>query len=111
MGTHQQLGLPPCGFVEMFDGVPCPSCGYTTTFTLAAHGRPLDAFMNQPFGFVVFLVTLGGLPLATVSAARGLSLFGLTDRWPWGRIFALTFGLWIACWLYKWALVAHAHAT
>src|SRR5947209_2100708 len=28
MGTHQQLGLPPCTVVQWF-GVRCPSCGMT----------------------------------------------------------------------------------
>src|SRR3954447_16098360 len=32
MGTHQQLGLPPCTFY-LYTDVPCPSCGMTTSFT------------------------------------------------------------------------------
>ena len=30
-GTHQQLGLPPCGFIYV-TGYPCPGCGLTTAF-------------------------------------------------------------------------------
>ena len=33
MGTHQQLGLPPCNFVTL-TGYPCPACGMTTSFAL-----------------------------------------------------------------------------
>src|SRR5438046_1464548 len=25
-GTHQQLGLPPCGWLQVM-GIPCPMCG------------------------------------------------------------------------------------
>jgi len=37
METHRQLGLPPCTFYEK-TGVPCPSCGMTTSFALLMHG-------------------------------------------------------------------------
>ncbi|MCO5166685.1 MAG: DUF2752 domain-containing protein [Planctomycetes bacterium] len=105
IGTHEQLGLPPCGFVEMFSGAPCPSCGFTTTFALAAHGRPAEAFRNQPFGFFLFCLTVLGAPLALGAAARGVSLFEATDRWPWGRIFVGFLALWLLSWLYKWLVL------
>ncbi|NBO19844.1 MAG: DUF2752 domain-containing protein, partial [Proteobacteria bacterium] len=31
LGTHEQLGLPPCGFYLWY-GLPCPSCGMTTSW-------------------------------------------------------------------------------
>src|SRR5262245_22992061 len=37
MATHRQLGLPPCTFMEV-TGVPCPSCGMTTSFALLIRG-------------------------------------------------------------------------
>jgi len=37
-GTHEQLGLPPCGF-KLVTGLNCPGCGGTTAFVLAAHGH------------------------------------------------------------------------
>lgn len=105
IGTHEQLGLPPCGFVEMSGGYPCPSCGYTTTFTLAAHLRPLDAAINQPFGFFVFCLTVLAVPLSALSLFGGASLFAMSERWPWPKLFALIVLAWLTAWAYKCALV------
>gem|GEM_PF-4900522 len=35
-------------------------CGMTTTFTHMAHLDPLSAIITQPFGVVLFLVTVAG---------------------------------------------------
>lgn len=56
-GTHEQLGLPPCGFL-MVTGFPCPSCGMTTSFALTMRGRWISAFLVQPFGFLLALGVL-----------------------------------------------------
>ena len=47
-GTHKQLGLPACSWISTV-GMPCPTCGYTTSFTHAAHGDLGGAFVTQPF--------------------------------------------------------------
>jgi hypothetical protein len=56
-GTHEQLGLPPCGFLRDH-GVPCISCGMTTAFAAMAHGQPLLALRSNPFGVLLFLAML-----------------------------------------------------
>jgi hypothetical protein len=50
-GTHTQLGLEECSFVEMF-GYPCATCGMTTAFTHAADFSLIDALLTQPAGAV-----------------------------------------------------------
>mgnify|MGYP002008941904 CR=1 FL=1 len=57
VGTHTQLGLEPCAVLTWAD-FPCPMCGMTTTFSLLAHFRPVDAVVNQPFGVVLFAMTV-----------------------------------------------------
>lgn len=73
-GTHTQLGLNGCSILT-WTGYPCPMCGMTTSFSLAAHLRPLQAVVAQPFGFVLFSVTLA---LAAVASAELV--------WPTGRL-------------------------
>ena len=79
-GTHQQLGLGACTMLSV-TGWPCPMCGMTTTFALLAHGRVVEALKNQPFGPVLFAITLalaiGGLLDAVTG--RGV-LHAVTQR-------------------------------
>ena len=57
IGTHQQLGIPACGFWVMTEH-PCPMCGMTTTFALASDGALVKAILNQPFGFFLYFTNL-----------------------------------------------------
>ncbi|MBN2308167.1 MAG: DUF2752 domain-containing protein [Candidatus Hydrogenedentes bacterium] len=104
LGTHEQLGLPPCGTVRLF-GIPCPFCGMTTAFVLAAQGHFAKAFVAQPAGLLLFVLGIVG--------AGACGLFGALGRWPdpilkreharwlgWLALFVLA-----AAWLYK--VVAH----
>ena len=62
-GTHLQLGLGQCTFLQA-TGWPCPMCGATTTFSLMAHLRPLDALANQPFAACLFLLSAAVLAVS-----------------------------------------------
>jgi hypothetical protein len=69
-GTHEQLGLPPCTFVFLFDR-PCPACGMTTAWSLVMHGRFADATRTHASGTLLAAAALvAGLAAAGV-AARG----------------------------------------
>jgi uncharacterized protein DUF2752 len=56
LGTHQQLGLPECNFKTLV-GVPCPSCGMTTSFSLLLHGDVWNSLKANYAGTA--LVTFG----------------------------------------------------
>ncbi|MFK7931213.1 MAG: DUF2752 domain-containing protein [Myxococcota bacterium] len=79
--THTQLGLDGCTVLSL-TGVPCPMCGMTTSFSLMAELRILEALYVQPFGVVLFLGTLlvFGVAMAELAAPR--------DRWRriWRRL-------------------------
>lgn len=54
LGTHQQLGLPPCFSKLFFDG-PCPTCGLTTSFTAFLHGQLVESFSAHFYGPMLYL--------------------------------------------------------
>ena len=101
-GTHTQLGLPACGWVIGF-GRPCPTCGMTTAFAHAAHGRLWSSLVAQPAGAFLALLTACGVWIGAYIAATGsrvgrLCARMLAPRWLWA--FA---GLAAASWAYKLA--------
>jgi hypothetical protein len=58
LGTHRQLlHLAPCSFV-LTSGLPCPTCGMTTSFAWMMNGHPLAALTAQPAGAVLCLATM-----------------------------------------------------
>jgi hypothetical protein len=104
VGTHRQLGLPPCAFLH-FTGIPCPSCGLTTSVAHAAHLHFYESVITQPFGFVVFLIAILSIPL---------SIYFIYRRVPWPKLgdlrggkFAayLMIALFLLSWLYKIAVM------
>jgi hypothetical protein len=80
MGTHQQLGLRPCGMMEQF-GLPCPTCGYTTSFSLFVRGRLLSSAINQPGGFATAGLTGIAFWLGVYVAWTGKPLHRLAGRY------------------------------
>jgi hypothetical protein len=74
MGTHQQLGLPPCTFNEM-TGVPCPSCGMTTSFTLLMRGDVWHSMQANFAGTALATFGLLFIPWALASAFFGRFVF------------------------------------
>ncbi|MDA0803081.1 MAG: DUF2752 domain-containing protein [Planctomycetota bacterium] len=100
LGTHTTLGLPGCSWPTAL-GLPCPSCGYTTAFTHAAHGDLVQSFVTQPAGFA--------LAMASVTAAV-VALGCAASAQPWHRLFAplatkpvvwIGAGMFVAGWGYK----------
>ena len=71
VGTHQQLGLPPCGFLVV-TGIPCPGCGLTTSFSHMVRFQFTGATSANPFGVMLFLVTFFTIPVAAFGFVRGL---------------------------------------
>ena len=100
MGTHQQLRMPPCGWIVMAD-MPCPTCGMTTAFAHAANGNLWQAFLAQPLGCIL-AVSMAMIALVSIHVViTGSKLGGAFSR-LWGRRMAwtLTFAV-VAAWGYK----------
>jgi hypothetical protein len=88
VGTHLQLGLPPCGFLA-FTGLPCPSCGLTTAFAHMVRLNLLDAAHVHPVGVALFMVVVVSLLTCGVAAARGWPLEDTLKRLRLGRVAAI----------------------
>src|SRR5262245_52054546 len=101
-GTHTQLGLPPCGWVVAF-GKPCPTCGMTTAFADAAHGRYLAALTAQPMGLLLALITAAVVWPALHVALTGSRLGHALARLVNGRVLWALGGLLLAGWVDKLA--------
>ncbi len=61
LGTHQQLGLPPCSVVVLC-GVPCPSCGMTTSWAFLTRGEIGSAFQANVGGAMLALIAMAYIP-------------------------------------------------
>src|SRR5271169_4317146 len=57
LGTHTQLGLGACSFQQV-TGIPCPSCGMTTSWAWFARGNLIASLWVQPMGTVLAFLTL-----------------------------------------------------
>jgi hypothetical protein len=102
-GTHEQLGMPACGWVLQY-GRPCPTCGVTTAASHLVHLRPFDALRVQPFGTGFALAGLWIAGVAALCLLRGRSFADYMLRLPVARI--LVIGLLLL--LVSWAYVDHS---
>lgn len=100
VGTHTQLGLPPCGWM-LAVGYPCPTCGMTTSFAAATHAEPVRAFVVQPFGAALAVATSiffwGAMHVAVFGSMLGKVVEGLLKPkllWP-------VLALFLLAWAYK----------
>ncbi len=104
VGTHKQLGLGGCTVLTM-TGWPCPMCGMTTTFTHMGHGHLFDAVATQPFGVVLYLITLGGFVVGLGALAGRMwwrSLAEVTLKYEVQIAAGILLGM-TAGWVYKCA--------
>ncbi|MGD9857500.1 MAG: DUF2752 domain-containing protein [Planctomycetaceae bacterium] len=69
-GTHQQFGLAPCT-IRLLTGVPCPSCGATTSFAHFVRGEWPSAMRANGAAFVLACVCVVQIPWCWVSIACG----------------------------------------
>jgi len=72
--THRQLGLPPCTF-KVLAGLPCPSCGMTTSFSLLLHGDLWNSLRANAVGTMLALGGLLFVPWSLATVARKRPLF------------------------------------
>ena len=103
-GTHRQLGLPPCA-MQALAGIPCPSCGMTTSISLVMHGDLVAASEANWAGLIVAgLGLVATVWLATVAAGIPAGLFTVDETIKWLTVVGTTVAMlrWlglVAAWL------------
>lgn len=69
-GTHRQLGLPDCTFIQLF-GERCPACGMTTSWAYLTRGDVLSALSVNAGGTLLGLIALVSGPWLLGSGVKG----------------------------------------
>lgn len=98
MGTHTQIGLADCGFLRV-TGVPCPSCGMTTSFALLMRGDVVNSVRANLAGTGLAVIGLVSIPWCLLSAWRGQKLFVRSAEWAVSIIVLGVAGLALVRWM------------
>jgi Protein of unknown function (DUF2752) len=98
--THLQLGLPPCTF-RILTGVPCPSCGMTTSFALLVRGDVANSMRANAVGTLLaaFGMVLVPWSLASVYKGRLLIIRSLEKALTWSVV------VFVTLMLLRWVIV------
>lgn len=98
VGTHEQLNLPPCGWIAMME-FPCMTCGMTTAFSHAVRGEFLASLLAQPLGFLLAMATGMTMLVAmhvTMTGSNPSMLLGrLCNRWMLFGVGVIFIGAWL----------------
>ncbi|HTU89374.1 MAG TPA: DUF2752 domain-containing protein [Gemmataceae bacterium] len=100
LATHQQLGLPPCTFYYT-TGLPCPSCGMTTSFALLMHGDMLNSLRANAVGTLLAGFCLLLIPWCLASALCRRTLFIRSME----RTLTLVVLVFLSMMLLRWVIV------
>lgn len=97
-GSHQQWGLPPCT-IRLLAGVPCPSCGGTTSFAHFVRGEWASAARANGAAFILACLCAVLIPWCWISiACSRLWLVSRPERVLISSLLILS-ALFIAQWL------------
>jgi uncharacterized protein DUF2752 len=100
VGTHRAMGLPACGLL-VNTGVPCVTCGMTTSFSYAAHGSLMLSFLTQPAGAVLAMLTAMSAVLSGYALVTGMSLVPIGVLIWRPRFIVIAAAVLLIAWAYK----------
>jgi hypothetical protein len=105
METHRQMGLPPCTFYD-YTGLPCPSCGMTTSFALLVRGDVWPSLKANAVGTLLAVFCLGLIPWALACALCG-RLLGVSSAeramtWVVAVLITLLLVRWVVVLAFVW---------
>ncbi|MCL4222531.1 MAG: DUF2752 domain-containing protein [Phycisphaerales bacterium] len=99
-GTHTQMGLPACSWVQLWN-FPCPTCGMTTAFAHATHGSLGTALLTQPAGALMAIALGVGFWAGLHALLTGTRLLELSIGLMRPLVIAGGLLLFLGGWVYK----------
>ena len=100
VGSHRQLGLQECQF-EVQTGLPCPTCGMTTSFAHFVRGQIPASLWVQPMGTVLALFTTMAFWAALYIAITARPAHRLLNLIPARYYFIPLLALLVLAWAWK----------
>jgi len=100
VGTHRAMGFHQCDFLAR-TGLPCPSCGMTTSFAHFVRGQWPASLYVQPMGFVLALACGGVFWAGVYMALTASPLHRLVRQVPAVPAIMTILGFAIAAWAWK----------
>ncbi len=100
VGTHRAMGFQRCEFMAR-TGLPCPSCGMTTSFAWFVRGNWLASLYVQPAGFVLALLCATTFWASLYVALTGRPIQRLRHQLPAVLLVLSLMGIGIAGWAWK----------
>jgi hypothetical protein len=97
METHRQLGLPECTFKEK-TGLPCPSCGMTTSFALMVRGDVWNAVQANSAGAVLAAICMLVIPWSIACTLLGRFVLVRSVEWTLTRLVVAFFVFMLLRW-------------
>ncbi len=99
LGTHQQLGFPPCAFRAVW-GVRCPACGMTTSWAYFVRGQIVSSAQANPAGAMLAVLTCTVSVCLLFHAVAGrIPRSGWYAALAWGMIVVLVVA--VADWAWR----------
>jgi hypothetical protein len=99
VGTHRQLDMPACGFLERTQ-LPCPTCGMTTAFSHLVRGQIVSAMKVQPAGAILAIVCVITVVVTTYINLSGRRPDFFWMAMHWRKIFYGALALFLFSWLW-----------
>lgn len=109
MGTHQQLGLPPCTSVALF-GMRCPGCGMTTSWSLFLRGQFVAAITANMGGVMLAIIGLVYVPWSCYFFFRGLTSRGEKFSFVLAMLLTSAMAVSMVQWIARWIATGHVQA-
>jgi hypothetical protein len=99
-GSHWQLRMPECQFMQR-TGIPCPSCGMTTSFTWFVRGNLAASLYVQPMGTVLAALCCCGFWAGSYIAITGRPIYRMLALAPGNYVFMPLLAFAVAAWAWK----------